>query len=117
MRGAGGRSIVAEPLKAAQPQPSGLGPSLLEAARKEGVVAFYAAMEIPAAEDLGRAFEAKYPGIAVNVKRSGAERVFQRIGKEEGINLYEVDVACTTDAAHLSAGSTTACSHPTCPRT
>lgn len=94
-------AIVAEPLKAAQPQPSGLGPSLLEAARKEGVVAFYTAMEIPAAEDLGRAFEAKYPGIAVNVKRSGAERVFQRIGKEEGINLYEVDVACTTDAAHF----------------
>ncbi len=64
-------AIVAEPLKAAQPQPSGLGPSLLEAARKEGVVAFYTAMEIPVAEDLGRAFEAKYPGIAVNVKRSG----------------------------------------------
>jgi len=94
-------AIFAEPLEAAQPQPSGLGPSLLEAARKEGVVAFYTAMEIPVAEDLGRAFEAKYPGIAINVKRSGAERVFQRIGKEEEINLYEVDVACTTDAAHF----------------
>lgn len=94
-------AIFAEPLEAAQPQPSGLDPSLVEAARKEGLVAFYTAMEIPVAEDLGRVFKAKYPGIAVNVKRSGAERVFQRIGKEEEINLYEVDVACTTDAAHF----------------
>ena len=29
-------------------------------------------------------FEAKYPGIAVRVERTGAERVFQRIGQEYG---------------------------------
>ena len=60
---------------------------------KEDTVAFYTAMEIPVAEALGKAFEAKYPGIVVQVKRSGAERVFQRI--------HEVDVVCSSDASHF----------------
>ena len=94
-------AIFAEPLKAAPPEPTVVSPALINAAQKEGVVEFYTAMEIPVAENLGKAFEAQHPGIAVNVKRSGAERVFQRIGKEEEMSLYEVDVACTTDAAHF----------------
>jgi iron(III) transport system substrate-binding protein len=94
-------AIFAEPLKAAPPEPTAVSPAMINAAQKEGVVAFYTAMEIPVAEDLSRAFEARYPGIAVNVRRSGAERVFQRIGKEEEMSLHEVDVASTTDAAHF----------------
>jgi iron(III) transport system substrate-binding protein len=88
-------------LKAAAPEPTAVNPALIQAARKEGIVAFYTAMEIPVAENLAKTFEAKYPGIAVHVKRSGAERVFQRIGKEEEIRLFEVDVVCSTDAAHF----------------
>jgi hypothetical protein len=45
-------------------------PAMIQAARKEGMVAFYTAMAIPAAETLGKTFEAKYPGIAVRVKRA-----------------------------------------------
>src|SRR5262249_3505011 len=66
-----------------------------------GTVAFDTAMELPLAEGLSKAFEAKYPGIKVRVKRSGAERVFQRIGKEEEIRIHEVDVVCSTDAGHF----------------
>ena len=89
-------------LKAARPEPTPVSPDLIQAARREGVtVAFYTAMEIPVAESLAKAFEAKYPGIGVRVKRSGAERVFQRIGEEEGVSLYEVDVVCSTDAANF----------------
>ena len=94
-------AVLPEPLKAAAPEPSAVSPALIQAARKEGAVAFYTAMDIPVAESLGKTFEAKYPGIAVRVKRSGAERVFQRIGKEEEIRLHEVDVVCSTDAAHF----------------
>jgi iron(III) transport system substrate-binding protein len=94
-------TVFPEPLKAAAPEPTMVSPAIIEAAGKEGMVAFYTAMEIPVAENLGKAFEAKYPRIAVHVKRSGAERVFERIGKEEEIRLYEVDVVCTTDAAHF----------------
>jgi iron(III) transport system substrate-binding protein len=90
-----------EPLKAAAPDTTAVSPALIQAARKEATVAFYTAMEIPVAENLAETFEAKYPGIAVRVKRSGAERVFQRIGKEEEIQLHEVDVVCSTDAAHF----------------
>src|SRR5260221_3729905 len=88
------------PLKGAAPEPTPVSPAMIQAARKEGMVAFYTAMAIPAAETLGKTFEAKYPGIAVRVKRSGAERVFQRVGTEEEIRIYEVDDVCSTDAAH-----------------
>src|SRR6266446_8457661 len=94
-------SVFPEPLKAATPEPTPVSPAMIQAARKEGMVAFYTAMAIPAAESLGKVFEAKYPGIAVRVKRSGAERVFQRIGKEEEIRIHEVDVVCSTDAGHF----------------
>ena len=85
-------SLFPKLLKAAAPDPTAVSPALIEAAMKEDTVAFYTAMEIPVAAALGKAFEAKYPGIVVQVKRSGAERVFQRIGKEEAIRLHEVDV-------------------------
>jgi iron(III) transport system substrate-binding protein len=93
--------VFAEPLTAAVPEPTPLSPVMIQAARKEGTLAFYTAMEIPVAERLSKAFEAKYPGIKVRVKRSGAERVFQRIGKEEEIRIHEVDVVCSTDAGHF----------------
>jgi iron(III) transport system substrate-binding protein len=94
-------SLFPKLLKAAAPDPTAVSPALIEAAMKEDTVAFYTAMEIPVAEALGKAFEAKYPGIVVQVKRSGAERVFQRIGKEEAIRLHEVDVVCSSDASHF----------------
>jgi iron(III) transport system substrate-binding protein len=94
-------AVFPETLYATAPPPTAAGQAMIQAARKEGTVAFYTAMEIPVAETLGKAFEAKYPGIAVQVKRSGAERVFQRIGKEEEVRLYEVDVVCSTDASHF----------------
>src|SRR2546429_326505 len=94
-------SAAAWPLAAAAPEPTPLSAAMIQAARKEGTLAFYTAMEIPLAEGLSKAFEAKYPGIKVRVKRSGAERVFQRIGEEEEIRIHEVDVVCSTDAGHF----------------
>ena len=45
-------------------------------------------------------FEAKYPGITVRVERSGAERVFTRIGQEYSSNVHAVDVVNTADQSH-----------------
>src|SRR6187455_3067083 len=95
--------VFAEPLKAAAVEPSAVTPALIEAARKEGKISFYTALELPTSERLGKAFEAKYPGIAVRVERSGAERIFQRIGQEQASRIYAVDVVCSTDAAHFVA--------------
>jgi iron(III) transport system substrate-binding protein len=92
--------LFAEPLKAAAPAASEVTPALVEAAKKEGKLSFYSALELSTAERLARAFEAKYPGIAVRVERSGAERIFQRIAQEQGSGIQSVDVANSTDAAH-----------------
>src|SRR5260370_5388953 len=93
-------ALFAEPIRAAAPPPTSVTPALIEAARKEGKISYYSALELNVAERLGRAFEAKYPGIAVRVERSGAERIFQRIAQEQGSGINAVDVANSTDPAH-----------------
>src|SRR5882724_4232385 len=75
--------------------------ALIEAAKKEGKVVWYTSVDLPLAEKVAKAFEAKYPGVAVRVERSGAERVFQRIGQEYSSNIHAVDVVNSSDAAHL----------------
>src|SRR3954463_6087349 len=76
-------------------------PGLIEAAKKEGQVIYYTSTDLPVAEKLAKAFEAKYSGIAVRVERTGAERVFQRIGQEYASNIHAVDVVNSSDAAHF----------------
>ena len=86
---------------AAAPPPEAVTPALIEAAKKEGKVIYYTSTDLPVAEKLAKAFEAKYPGIAVRVERTGAERVFQRIGQEYSSNIHAVDVVNSSDAAHF----------------
>jgi iron(III) transport system substrate-binding protein len=93
-------ALLAEPVRAAAPPPASVTPELIEAARKEGKVSYYSALELTTAEKLGKAFEAKYPGIAVRVERSGAERIYQRIAQEQGSGINAVDVVNSTDPAH-----------------
>jgi iron(III) transport system substrate-binding protein len=92
--------LFAEPLKAAAPPPTSITPALIDAARKEGKVSFYTALELNVAERLGKVFEAKYPGITVHIERSGAERIYQRISQERASHINAVDVANSTDPAH-----------------
>jgi iron(III) transport system substrate-binding protein len=94
-------TVFAEPVRAAAPPAEAITPALIEAAKKEGKVVFYTAMDLQFAERLGKSFEAGFPGIAVRVERSGAERVFQRIGQEYGSNIHAVDVVNTADQAHV----------------
>jgi iron(III) transport system substrate-binding protein len=93
-------AMFAEPARAAAPPATSITPDLIEAARREGKVSYYSALELNVAERLGKAFEAKYPGIAVRVERSGAERIYQRIAQEQGSGINAVDVANSTDPAH-----------------
>lgn len=83
------------------PPGEAITPALIEAAKKEGKVNFYTAMEINIAEQFSKLFEAKFPGIKVKVERSGSERVFSRIAQEYSSKIYNVDFANTTDAAHV----------------
>jgi iron(III) transport system substrate-binding protein len=93
-------ALFAQPLRAAAPPPTAVTPALIDAARKEGKLSFYSALELNVAERLGKMFEAKYSGIAVRVERSGAERIFQRIAQEQGSGINAVDVANSTDPSH-----------------
>src|ERR1700716_3588418 len=86
---------------AAAPPPEPITPALIEAAKKEGQVIYYTSTDLPVAEKLAKAFEAKYSGITVRVERTGAERVFQRIGQEYSSNIHAVDVVNSSDAAHF----------------
>src|SRR5882757_5254404 len=94
-------TLFAEPIRAAAPPPTSVTPELIEAARKEGKLSYYSALELNVAERLGKAFEAKYPGISVRVERSGAERIYQRIAQEQGSGINAVDIVNSTDPAHF----------------
>src|SRR3984893_16081113 len=96
-------TIFASPVKSAAPEPSTITPALIEAARKEGRVSYYTSIDLSLAEKLAKAFEAKFSGISVRVERTGAERVFQRIGQEYASRIHAVDVVNSSDASHFIA--------------
>jgi len=94
-------TLPAMPLRAAAPPPTAITPDLIAAAQKEGKVIHYTSVDLPLAEKVAKAFEAKYPGIAVRTERSGAERVFTRIAQERSSNIHACDVVQSSDAAHF----------------
>src|SRR5262249_5881645 len=81
-------SLLASPSPAAAREATAIPPGRGEVARKEGKLFYYPAVALPLAEKIAKSFEAAYPGIAVRVERSGAERVFQRIGQEYASRIY-----------------------------
>ncbi|WP_422000561.1 extracellular solute-binding protein [Reyranella sp.] len=87
--------------RGAPPEAQKITPALVEAAKKEGKLSWYTSVDLPVAEKVAKAFEAAYPGISVKVERSGAERIFQRIGQEYQSKIYNCDVVNSSDAAHL----------------
>ena len=94
-------SSFATVARSAPPEAQKITPQLIEAAKKEGKVTWYTSVDLPVAEKIAKAFEAAYPGIATKVERSGAERIFQRIGQEYSSRIYVCDVVNSSDAAHL----------------
>ena len=71
-------TVFASPVRAQAPEPVAITPALVEAAKKEGKLILYSSMDLPVGEKLGKAFEAAYPGVTVQIERSGSERLFQR---------------------------------------
>ena len=75
--------------------------SRLEAAKKEGKVVWYTSLVLPSAEKVAKLFEAAYPGIKVEVHRTGSQRILQRVMQELQANLKIADVVHTSDAGHF----------------
>jgi iron(III) transport system substrate-binding protein len=85
----------------AAPAPEVITSTVIDAAKKEGKVSYYTAMDLSVAEPLAKAFEAKFGGIKVAVERTGAERLFNRIAQEMASNIRRADVVNSSDAAHF----------------
>jgi iron(III) transport system substrate-binding protein len=73
----------------------------LEAAKKEGKVLWYTSLALTSAEKVAKLFEAAYPGIKVEVHRTGSQRVLQRVMQELQANIKNADVIHTSDAGHF----------------
>ena len=94
-------TVPAAPIRTAPPPAATVTPELVAAARKEGKIVWYTSLDLPVAERVAQAFEAKYPGVDCRVERTGAERLFQRIGQEVASRIHAVDVVQSSDAAHF----------------
>jgi iron(III) transport system substrate-binding protein len=95
--------VFASPARAEAPPAIAITPQLIEAATKEAKVVLYSSMDLPVGEKLGKAFEAAYPGMQVQIERSGSERLFQRIDQEFSSNVRAADVINSSDASHFIA--------------
>jgi iron(III) transport system substrate-binding protein len=104
LQGSGALALAGLPstrVLSAAPPASALTPELIAAAKKEGKLNYYTSVDLPMAERIAKTFEAKFAGIEVRVQRTGAERLFQRLGQEYASGIRTVDVANSSDAAHF----------------
>jgi iron(III) transport system substrate-binding protein len=69
-------------------------------ARKEGKVVWYTGATLFTAERVGKLFEQAYPGIKVEVNRSGSERILQRLMQEAAAGIKNADVFNSSDVGH-----------------
>jgi len=74
---------------------------LVAAAKKEGKVVWYTSLAIPSSTAIAHAFKTRYPGIEVEVHRTGSQRVLQRVMQEAGAGIKNVDIIHTSDAGHF----------------
>ena len=75
--------------------------ALVDAARKEGKVVWYTSLVLPSAEKVAKLFEAAYPGIRVDVNRTGSQRILQKVLQELQAGIKNADVVHTSDAGHF----------------
>jgi iron(III) transport system substrate-binding protein len=94
-------SVFASPARAEAPPAVAITSGLIEAARNEAKVVLYSSMDLPVGERLGKAFEAQFAGIEVQIERAGSERLFQRVDQEFAAGIRAADVINSSDASHF----------------
>jgi iron(III) transport system substrate-binding protein len=70
---------------------------LLEAAKKEGEVVFYASMNITEANALIESFKKKYPFLDVNLNRTGSEKILTKVLTEARAGKHLADAIQTLE--------------------
>src|SRR5499425_2641593 len=86
---------------ASAPLPASAQDARVEAAKKEGKVVWYTSLALTSAEKVAKLFEQAYPGIKVEVQRTGSQRIIQRVMQELSANIKNADVIHTSDAGHF----------------
>jgi iron(III) transport system substrate-binding protein len=88
-------------LLAGSAQAQGVKPDTvdLEAAKKEGKISWYTSTPIETAQKLVALFEQQYPGIKVQLFRSGGSAVLSRFMQEHDAGRIGADVLTTSDPA------------------
>jgi iron(III) transport system substrate-binding protein len=69
-------------------------------AKREGKVVWYTGAALFTAERVAKLFEQAYPGIKVEVHRSGSERILQRLMQEATAGIKNADVFNSSDVGH-----------------
>src|SRR5947209_825569 len=67
-------------------------PELVNQAKKEGALVWYTTISIPEAKEFADAFEKQFPFIKVDIFRSGAGAVANRVASEYNARNYSFDV-------------------------
>ncbi len=70
---------------------------VVTAARKEGTVVFHTSIEVGVCEKMIAGFNKQHPDIAVQLERTGAERILQRITQEYSSDIHAADVVESSD--------------------
>src|ERR1700712_1797678 len=93
-----GRNALAQAAPAMTPHEKGL----YDAAKKEGgeLTWYTAQSDDITAQELGRSFEAIYPGLKLNVLRTTAQVAYQRVTQELKASAIQCDVFSSTDIGH-----------------
>ena len=71
--------------------------AIVAAANKEAAIVFHTSIELGLCEKMIAAFNKPYPGIRVQLERTGAERILQRINQEYSSGIYAADVVESSD--------------------
>lgn len=80
-----------------QPAAASVTPELVAAAKREGTVVWHTSIEVGVCEKMIAGFNGQYPDIQVQLERTGAERILQRITQEYGSNIHAADVVESSD--------------------
>jgi len=70
---------------------------LIDAARKEGTLVWHTSIDVEVCQQMIQGFSSHYPGIQVQLERSGAERILQRISQEYASGIHVADVVEVSD--------------------
>jgi iron(III) transport system substrate-binding protein len=76
-------------------------PDLVAAANREARVVFYTAVDLAVSTRLANAFMQRYPKVHVQIERTGAERLTQRVMQEYDSRIKAVDVVDSSDTSGM----------------